>query len=171
MIAPGQLALVALSGGADSTALLHVLKALGHRLCACHVHHGLRGAEADADARHAAAFAASLGLACVEKRADVKSLAKARKLSLETAAREVRYASWGGRGLGPPHRHGLPMTRPIPTCSPRLPQAAGGDPIGARQDHPPAAGITAPSERMLHQGLSYESLQPRPPLHPEPGAA
>jgi len=92
MIAPGQLVLVALSGGADSTALLHALEQLGHRLCACHVHHGLRGAEADADARHAVAFAASLGLACAEKRADVKSLAKARKLSLETAAREVRYA-------------------------------------------------------------------------------
>jgi tRNA(Ile)-lysidine synthase len=92
MIAPGQLVLVAFSGGADSTALLHALKQLGHRLCACHVHHGLRGAEADADAQHAAAFAASLGVPLAEKRADVRSAAKERKLSLETAAREVRYA-------------------------------------------------------------------------------
>ena len=92
MLAPDHLVLVALSGGADSTALLHALKQLGHRLCACHVNHGLRGEEADADARHAAAFAESLGVPLVERRADVKSFARERKLSLETAAREVRYA-------------------------------------------------------------------------------
>lgn len=92
MIAPGQLVLVGFSGGADSTALLHILKQLGHRLCACHVHHGLRGEAADAEARQAAAFAASLGVPYGEKRADVRAVAKARKLSLETAAREVRYA-------------------------------------------------------------------------------
>jgi tRNA(Ile)-lysidine synthase len=40
------------SGGADSTCLWHVLTTLGHRVAAVHVHHGLRGAAADADARH-----------------------------------------------------------------------------------------------------------------------
>ena len=38
------------SGGADSTCLWHVLGALGYRVSAVHVHHGVRGAEADADA-------------------------------------------------------------------------------------------------------------------------
>ena len=38
------------SGGADSTCLWHVLGALGYRVSAVHVNHGLRGAESDADA-------------------------------------------------------------------------------------------------------------------------
>ena len=42
--------LVALSGGADSTALLLALKELGIPTAALHVHHGIRGAEADRDA-------------------------------------------------------------------------------------------------------------------------
>ena len=41
--------LVAFSGGADSTLLLHLLHRAGIRLYAAHVHHGIRGAEADAD--------------------------------------------------------------------------------------------------------------------------
>jgi tRNA(Ile)-lysidine synthase len=95
MISPGQMVLVALSAGADSTALLHALWRLSDRLhlrvCACHVHHGLRGADADADADHAAAFADSLGVMCSIVRADVPAYAKANKLSLEEAARVVRY--------------------------------------------------------------------------------
>jgi tRNA(Ile)-lysidine synthetase-like protein len=42
------------SGGADSTCLWHALGELGYRVRAVHVHHGLRGAEADADAEHCA---------------------------------------------------------------------------------------------------------------------
>ena len=42
------------SGGADSTCLWHVLGRLGYAVSAVHVHHGLRGAEADADAAHCA---------------------------------------------------------------------------------------------------------------------
>jgi tRNA(Ile)-lysidine synthetase-like protein len=42
------------SGGADSTCLWHALGALGYGVRAVHVHHGVRGAEADADARHCA---------------------------------------------------------------------------------------------------------------------
>jgi len=96
MVAPGQTVLVAFSGGPDSTALLHALRRLKDRLkirvAACHVHHGLRGAEADADAAHAGAFAQSLKVPFVEKRADVSAVAEGRKLSVEAAAREVRYA-------------------------------------------------------------------------------
>lgn len=95
MIAPGDVVLVALSGGADSTALLHVLSRLAvklrFRVCACHVHHGLRGADADADAEHAGRFAGSLGLFFSLQRADVRAHAREHKLSLEEAAREVRY--------------------------------------------------------------------------------
>ena len=95
MIAPDDRVLVALSGGPDSTALLHALWLLRERLqceLACaHVHHGLRGADADADARHAEQQAASLGLPFVLKHAAVRDHARARHLSLEAAARELRY--------------------------------------------------------------------------------
>jgi tRNA(Ile)-lysidine synthase len=95
MIAPGETVLVALSAGADSTALLHALVQLGDKLgcrvCACHIHHGLRGADADADAEQAGRLAESLGVGFSSARADVRTYSRERKLSLEAAAREVRY--------------------------------------------------------------------------------
>jgi tRNA(Ile)-lysidine synthase len=95
MIAAGDLVLVALSGGPDSTALLYALaqlrSRLRFRLRAAHVHHGIRGAEADADEREAAAFARKLGIPFHRHRADIPSYAKTQGLSLEAAARDVRY--------------------------------------------------------------------------------
>jgi tRNA(Ile)-lysidine synthase TilS/MesJ len=46
---------VLVSGGPDSTCAWHVLRALGYRISALHVNHGLRGAESDEDARFCAA--------------------------------------------------------------------------------------------------------------------
>ena len=78
MVAPGETVLVGISGGPDSTALLHALVQLRLRLrCrvrACHIHHGLRGAEADADAKQARGFARSLKVPFTEHRANVRSL-------------------------------------------------------------------------------------------------
>ena len=95
MVLPGETVLVAASGGPDSSALLHALVQLRPRLrCrlrACHVHHGLRGADADADALQARALAASFGVPFTQRRADVRSFAQKHALSLETAARAVRY--------------------------------------------------------------------------------
>ena len=95
MMAPGQTVLVALSGGPDSCALLQALcrlrKRLQCRLAAAHDHHRLRGAEADDDAAHAADFAASLSVPFTQRQADVRGFAAERKLSLEAAARQVRY--------------------------------------------------------------------------------
>jgi tRNA(Ile)-lysidine synthetase-like protein len=54
LIPPGGEIACLVSGGADSTCLWHALGALGYRVRAVHVHHGVRGAEADADARHCA---------------------------------------------------------------------------------------------------------------------
>jgi tRNA(Ile)-lysidine synthase len=55
------------------------------------VHHGLRGEEADEDARRAAALARSLKVSFSQHRADVRAFAKDQGLSVETAARAVRY--------------------------------------------------------------------------------
>src|SRR3954466_10098165 len=55
---------VFVSGGADSTCAWHVLRALGHRVSALHVNHGLRGDESEADARFCAeAFGAEVVVA------------------------------------------------------------------------------------------------------------
>ncbi|MBA3347210.1 MAG: tRNA lysidine(34) synthetase TilS, partial [Actinobacteria bacterium] len=51
LIEPGGEVTVLVSGGADSTCLWHALGALGYRVSALHVAHGLRGAESDEDAR------------------------------------------------------------------------------------------------------------------------
>jgi len=95
MIAAGDLVVAALSGGPDSTALLHALAQLRGklrcRLRAAHVHHGIRGAEADADAKAAAAMARKVGVPFSQYRADVPRYADSRRLSVEAAGREVRY--------------------------------------------------------------------------------
>jgi tRNA(Ile)-lysidine synthetase-like protein len=54
LIAPGGEVTCLVSGGADSTCLWHALRELGYRVSALHVNHGLRGAEADDDARFCA---------------------------------------------------------------------------------------------------------------------
>jgi tRNA(Ile)-lysidine synthase len=54
LIPPDGVVTCLVSGGADSTCLWHSLRALGYRASAVHVHHGVRGAAADADARHCA---------------------------------------------------------------------------------------------------------------------
>ena len=84
--------LIGVSGGRDSVALLHALVEAGfRRLIVCHLNHGLRGRSAAADARFVAALAAKLGLECVAEKVDVAQWADEHSLSLETAAREVRY--------------------------------------------------------------------------------
>lgn len=82
--------LVGLSGGRDSVALLHVLLQQGCCVHACHVHHGIRGAAADADAEFCRTLCERLKVPFEQHRIDVPALAKARRVSLETAARSAR---------------------------------------------------------------------------------
>jgi tRNA(Ile)-lysidine synthase len=91
----GEKVLAAVSGGPDSMALLHVLARLAPVLditvAAAHVNHGLRPGEAEKDAALAVAEAGRLGLDFFLADVDVRDLAKRRKLSLEHAARMLRY--------------------------------------------------------------------------------
>lgn len=88
---------VALSGGADSTALLcclHAMKAeLSLDLRAVHIHHGIRGAEADRDAAFCASLCAKYGIPFKEVRVNAPEYAAEKGVSLETAARLLRYAA------------------------------------------------------------------------------
>ena len=57
LIPPGGAVTCLVSGGADSTCLWHVLGALGYRVSALHVDHGLRGRESDEDVRFCRRYA------------------------------------------------------------------------------------------------------------------
>lgn len=95
LLKPGDRVAVAVSGGADSVALLRVLlelrAALGLVLLVAHFNHQLRGDESDADERFVAELAAKHDLPFFAGRADVREHATSHKLSLEHAARELRY--------------------------------------------------------------------------------
>jgi tRNA(Ile)-lysidine synthase len=96
---PGLRLAVGLSGGADSVALLRALHLrsgeLGLVLHAAHLHHGLRGAEADGDLEFARNLAAELSVPFHEARVDVAAAAQAAAgkahESIEEAARRLRY--------------------------------------------------------------------------------
>ncbi len=89
--------LVGVSGGRDSVVLLHCLIASGYRkLIICHLDHGLRGRSSRADASFVARLAKRLALPFELGTADVRSLATAQKLSIETAARAARYNFFAG---------------------------------------------------------------------------
>ena len=91
---PDDRILVALSGGADSVALLLALKKFypSLSLAACHVNHCLRGEEAERDAAFAEALCKKNGIPFELCTADVAALAEKQRISTELAARNVRYA-------------------------------------------------------------------------------
>ena len=99
LLRPGMRVAVAVSGGADSVALLRVLvdvaAEIGLVLSAAHVHHGIRGADADGDADFVAALAAERGLTFHRRDVDTPSAARKNRETLEEAARNLRYAWFG----------------------------------------------------------------------------
>lgn len=80
----------AVSGGADSLALLYFLHESGARLIVAHFNHQLRP-DSDADEAFVRQSAAALGLPFVRDSADVAAFAAQNRLSLEEAARQLRY--------------------------------------------------------------------------------
>ena len=88
--------LVALSGGADSVALLALLcqarSDYGLGISAVHFHHGIRNEEADSDAAFCRGLCARLGVELIEGSGSVPRYARENHLGMESAAREMRYA-------------------------------------------------------------------------------
>jgi tRNA(Ile)-lysidine synthase len=97
----GARVLAAVSGGPDSVCLAHWLSVQARRkdlvVELLHVHHGLRGRAADADARFTLALGGQLGLAARVVKAPVRASAAARGLGLEEAGRKERYKALAAR--------------------------------------------------------------------------
>jgi tRNA(Ile)-lysidine synthase len=96
MLASGDAVVVGVSGGPDSVALLHCLVAFRRkwslRLVVAHLNHQLRGETADQEAAFVERLASILGLPCDINSRDVASYGAEHRLSIQEAAREVRYA-------------------------------------------------------------------------------
>lgn len=95
LLQPGDKVLAAVSGGADSVCLLHVLAGLREswelELKAVHINHGLRGAEADRDEAFTSEVCSRLSVPCSRRTIDVRELVEEQGLSEEEAARNLRY--------------------------------------------------------------------------------
>ena len=95
MLPRGGKVLCAVSGGADSICLLHLLHSLsaegGFQVAAAHYHHGMRGEAADADAAFVEHFCKERNIPCVVERGDVYGEAARRGLGVEETGRELRY--------------------------------------------------------------------------------
>lgn len=91
----GDRVLVAVSGGPDSVALLHLLNRmkleLDLHLGVAHFDHGLRGSQSQEEARFVASLAASLSLPCHLGEGDTRGLARRERLSVQMAARKLRF--------------------------------------------------------------------------------
>lgn len=99
LFSPAGKVLLSVSGGADSIALLHILRSLrtngvlDAELLCVHINHQLRANEADLDEQYTVEHAKKLGLPIITKRIEVRKYARECKMSIETAARQLRIES------------------------------------------------------------------------------
>lgn len=91
LLADGAKVIVALSGGADSVALLILLHRLGYHCSAAHCNFHLRGAESDRDMEYVIRLCSSLGTPLETKHFDVEERRQATGESVEMACRSLRY--------------------------------------------------------------------------------
>lgn len=88
---PTQPLLLAISGGLDSVVLSHILHELGHSIVLAHCNFGLRGADSDADEAFVRDWALQLGCDFHTVRFDTESYRHSHRLSIQAAARALRY--------------------------------------------------------------------------------
>lgn len=91
LIPPGMHAIVAVSGGADSVALLHAFKKNGIPCTIAHMNHLLRGDESNADEQFVRGLAQTLDVSLLVKSVDVRKRAETSGDSIEMAARKARH--------------------------------------------------------------------------------
>ena len=86
-----RLYILAVSGGADSVALLIAMTRLGYSVCVAHCNFHLRGEESDRDERFVTDLCKKMGVECHLAHFDTKAYAELHKVSIEMAARDLRY--------------------------------------------------------------------------------
>ena len=97
LLLPGETIVVGVSGGVDSTALVHILWSLnkqyqyGWKLHVVHLNHSFRGAESDGDAAYVESFCHTLEVKCHLFKRDVKAMMAAHQMGAQEASRIVRY--------------------------------------------------------------------------------
>jgi tRNA(Ile)-lysidine synthase len=88
----GKTTLLAVSGGIDSVVLCDLFSQAGFPFAVAHAHFGLRGKSSDADERFVVGLAKRLGADCYTARFDTRAFARTERLSVQEAARNLRYA-------------------------------------------------------------------------------
>ena len=95
IIKDNDLLIISLSGGMDSMCLVDAFYKLqsevNYKLTACHVHHGIRGSEADRDLEFVKKYCKSMKIDLKTKKVDAVKYSGDNKISLEEAARKLRY--------------------------------------------------------------------------------
>jgi tRNA(Ile)-lysidine synthase len=104
LFSPGEMLLLAVSGGLDSVVLCELCDLAGFPFAIAHAHFGLRGEESDRDERFVCDLSAKYQVPLATRRFDTRGHAEEHKVSVQVAARELRYG-WFNEliGSGAPH--------------------------------------------------------------------